>query len=901
MVRGAAIITLAGSLVGSLGAAGLLAAPGLALAQTQNPAPEQEEDGGPVSVPLSGPGLLSAPTPVRSDPRRAHIVIDADTGRVLFEENAQAARHPASITKVMTVYLLLEAVESGAVRLDDRIPVSRRAANAAPSKLGIRAGSTISVEDAVNALMIRSANDVAVAVGEFLGGTESGFAQTMTARARDLGMTRTQFRNASGLPDQRQITTAEDLARLALAIRRDFPQYYHIFSRTEFFWEGQLITGHNRPLASVDGVDGLKTGFVRASGFNLATTATRGGRRLVVVVMGGQTGADRDQQVAQLVEAGFAELGVNRFVQAPQPTPVAGQLAELSDGLDLVSLVPDLPRTTMAMTTVRMASLSTSSRLVQAASREAPVRWTVPRQTQMAQAAPTPVPGPIAAATAVPAAVAMPAAALSSAAAPAAAADTRLAALDQPVRVSFAPTAATPPVPSGMVSPVTVTSPADAPVSTDTGSTPAPRQPDPAPVLLAQAEAGPAAAPVAAASPPSEPVVPEVNGTVRLAGLEAPVSASGPVPAEEPWPTLAAGGTGPGEEQARLALRGTGSVGSSDAAAAPTRQAEALVATREAPAENPAAPMQPVETAALADDFQIPAAPLADVPAAAAAGAAPAASSDAVMPTAPEAGASDGTSLNGTLRMADALMPGALAVEGSGTGAGAGTELAADPASTPEPGASQTVRTASLELPVVDGEPVLPVAAPSQPGNEQPEPQSGQLITQADLEAVEAARAAARAREAARLAEIELAEEAARQAREAEAAEQRRLAEQRRQDEQRRQREAEQRRLAQAETDARAARARAEREERTRQAELARARGNITVQVGALRAESQANDLLDSMRRYFPSFAEGQVSSARTSSGTWFRVRFSGLALEAATAACQRVQRSGGNCEIVPR
>ncbi|MFC0283584.1 serine hydrolase [Camelimonas abortus] len=235
------------------------------------------------------------------DPPFAAIVVDAKTGRTLYAKNADARRHPASITKVMTLYMLFEQLEQGRMRLDTPIRISAHAASMPPSKLGLRPGSTISAENAIKALVTRSANDVAAAVAEHIGGSESRFAQLMTRKARALGMTGTVYVNASGLPDARQITTARDLTILGRAIQDRFPQYYHYFSTRSFQFAGQTIGNHNRLLGAVEGVDGIKTGYTRMSGFNLLTSARASGRHIVAVVLGGRTGAIRDRIMASLV------------------------------------------------------------------------------------------------------------------------------------------------------------------------------------------------------------------------------------------------------------------------------------------------------------------------------------------------------------------------------------------------------------------------------------------------------------------------------------------------------------------------------------------------------------------------------------------------------------------------
>lgn len=239
--------------------------------------------------------------PLQSE-KYAAIVVDANTGRVLFEKNSRDARYPASLTKMMTLYLLFEALDAGRVSLDTQIPVSAYAAKRPPSKIGFKPGQSIDVRSAILALAVRSANDVAAAVGEYLGGSEERFAAMMTAKARALGMQSTTFRNASGLPDEGQRTTAHDMAILGMALRRHFPHHYHYFSNREFTFAGKVIRGHNNLLGKVVGADGLKTGYIRASGFNLVTSVGRGGRRIVAVVMGGETAKSRDAHMEELIE-----------------------------------------------------------------------------------------------------------------------------------------------------------------------------------------------------------------------------------------------------------------------------------------------------------------------------------------------------------------------------------------------------------------------------------------------------------------------------------------------------------------------------------------------------------------------------------------------------------------------
>ena len=230
------------------------------------------------------------------------IVVDARSGRVLFEHAANEARYPASLTKMMTLYLLFEALDGGRIGIDEEIAVSAYAAGQPPSKIGFKRGGSIDTRSAILALAVRSANDVAAAVAERLAGSEEAFSRQMTAKARQLGMTGTVFRNASGLPDDGQRTTARDMAILSMALRSRFPHHYHYFANREFVFGGKVVRGHNSLLGRIPGVDGLKTGYIRASGFNLATSAGRGGRRIVAVVMGGESAKARDEHMVSLVE-----------------------------------------------------------------------------------------------------------------------------------------------------------------------------------------------------------------------------------------------------------------------------------------------------------------------------------------------------------------------------------------------------------------------------------------------------------------------------------------------------------------------------------------------------------------------------------------------------------------------
>lgn len=243
----------------------------------------------------------------------ASIVIDFETGEVLYSRNADTRNYPASLTKMMTLYLTFEAIESGSLRLDQALKVSRRAAGQAPSKLGLAAGSTISVEDAILALVTKSANDIATVLAEALGGTEWEFAVIMSRKARALGMANTTFQNASGLPNRKQLSSARDMGNLAIALMQRFPSYYHYFSVTEFRLNGKTYKNHNNLLEHYPGTDGLKTGYIAASGFNVAVSVTREGHRLIGVVLGGKTAKSRDAHMAELLDKSFTRLDERRL------------------------------------------------------------------------------------------------------------------------------------------------------------------------------------------------------------------------------------------------------------------------------------------------------------------------------------------------------------------------------------------------------------------------------------------------------------------------------------------------------------------------------------------------------------------------------------------------------------
>jgi D-alanyl-D-alanine carboxypeptidase len=245
---------------------------------------------------------LAATNPSAANSKYAAIVIDANTGKTLFSSSADSRRYPASLTKMMTLYLVFEAMAAGKITKKTAIPFSRNAAAEPPTKLGVKAGKSITAETAIYSLVTKSANDASTALAEYLGGSEAEFARMMTAKARKLGMKSTVFRNAHGLPDTAQFSTARDMAILGIALKEHYPQYYPYFSTRSFTYGRTRMANHNRLLGRVKGVDGIKTGYTRASGFNLVSSVSQGNRRIVAVVMGGTSGASRDNHMAELIQ-----------------------------------------------------------------------------------------------------------------------------------------------------------------------------------------------------------------------------------------------------------------------------------------------------------------------------------------------------------------------------------------------------------------------------------------------------------------------------------------------------------------------------------------------------------------------------------------------------------------------
>lgn len=270
---------------------------------------------------LFGVSSADAAKPKKSDgnSKYASIVMDADTGMILSQRFADKALHPASLTKMMTLLMTFEALDQGLIKKSDRVIISNHAAGMVPSKLGLAAGSSIKVEDAIYALVTKSANDVAVALGEHIGGSESKFARLMTTRAHTIGMSKTNFTNASGLHDAAQVSSARDMAKMARYILQRYPHYYRYFSTKSFTYRGKTYRNHNRLMETYKGMDGFKTGYVNASGFNLVASAYQDGRRLIGVVFGGRSTKSRNDHMAEILDVGFRKVGKVRIAHAKTP------------------------------------------------------------------------------------------------------------------------------------------------------------------------------------------------------------------------------------------------------------------------------------------------------------------------------------------------------------------------------------------------------------------------------------------------------------------------------------------------------------------------------------------------------------------------------------------------------
>ena len=264
--------------------------------------------------------IFVTPSAAKND-KYASLVMDADTGVIISERYADKTLHPASLTKIMTLLMLFDSIEQGKMNLNSRIPISRHAASMVPSKLGLKPGSSIKAQDAIYALVTKSANDIAAAIAESIGGTESNFALMMTRKAHAIGMRSTTFRNASGLHDPRQVTTARDMALLAQYVINAYPRYYRYFSTASFTYQGHTYRNHNRLMASYKGMDGMKTGYINASGFNLVASAVRNNRRLIGVVFGGRSSHTRNAHMAEILDRAFGEVDDIRIASVNVPLP----------------------------------------------------------------------------------------------------------------------------------------------------------------------------------------------------------------------------------------------------------------------------------------------------------------------------------------------------------------------------------------------------------------------------------------------------------------------------------------------------------------------------------------------------------------------------------------------------
>lgn len=280
-----------------------------------------------------GPAVPANAVSLFSQPKYAAFVADADTGEVLYSRQADTQRFPASITKVMTLYLVFEQLAAGTIKLDDRVVFSRYAASQRPSKLGLKAGESLTVDQAIRSLATKSANDVSVALAEHISGSADAFARLMTTRAKQLGMRNSYFVNPNGLPDARQVTTARDIFLLSQATIRHFPQYYTYYQQQQFVFGNQVMPNHNHLLRTMPGVDGIKTGFTNAAGFTLAASAVRNGKRLIAVVLGGPSRVARDSNVESLLSAGFAVLEARNRGRQVQVADLLSEPGDLNDEL----------------------------------------------------------------------------------------------------------------------------------------------------------------------------------------------------------------------------------------------------------------------------------------------------------------------------------------------------------------------------------------------------------------------------------------------------------------------------------------------------------------------------------------------------------------------------------------
>jgi D-alanyl-D-alanine carboxypeptidase len=843
---------------------------------------------------------IHGPAYAQSNGREAQIVVDADSNEVLYENNARESRRPASITKVMTLYLLFDALKAGRLSWDDRISFSRNAAAQPPTKLFVGAGNSISVQTAVEALVLRSANDVATAVAENLGGSEANFAQMMTSKARELGMSSTTFRNASGLPNATQRTTAEDLARLAIAIHRDFPDQYHWFAARSMTYNGQTITGHNHLMSRMQGMDGLKTGYTGASGFNLAATTERNGRRIVTVVLGGANRFVRDDLVEALTESAYRELGIGATQFAMNPSSYQVNFRDARDAADGAALIMDLPPRPITTGGVSTIAMARSGRRL--GFERGPPAFQVADMTQPSQRWPTNFP----------------------AGQTAQREDGEDGATDEgeddgaprtstPTRVPvpFRVAVVSPPTPVPPRNPrVPPIVPSRTPVIFPTAVTTPVRVPVPVPVPMRQMAAAEAQSP--AVTPPKQPIIvlpPNPNST----------STNDPRPPAVVFPTFGGGLRGTndapaGPQSAASEANAPQSAPSQAAAppvvlppvAVPTQIAASTAPTGAAPVVSNQAPViAPVQMAEATVASNIPAteeaATQTPVPAAtpqetqvAAVEASPETLPEAMPTQMAELARQDAASLggsvsettNGSVETSPSDLNGSINFADNG-GAAGGLVTA--------PTAAEA-HAAAVAAQETENPPQMAAR------------QTADAVALAQRNQAEAA-----AREQARIDEAIAGENARRVAARNAAASARAVAE--RQANERRvaerlvaearakaQKDKEARELALAEREAAQERAVALQAEERRQAEATRARnvrGNAVVQVGAFKDRADATRAIAQFARYFPSFAQREVSSIQRRDGVWYRARFVGLGAIAAREACSLVSGRGGACQIV--
>ncbi len=463
------------------------------------------------------------------NPPYAAIVVDANSGGVLHAADADGIRHPASLTKIMTLYLLFEQIEAGKVKTDTPLKVSAHAAAQSPTKLGLKAGDTITAEDAIRGLVTKSANDAAVVIAESLAGDEEEFAKLMTRKARALGMSRTVYMNASGLPDRDQVTTARDQAALGRAIQDRFPRQYRYFSTKSFTFRGNTMGNHNHLLGSVAGVDGIKTGFIQASGYNLVASMKRNNRHLVAVVLGGSSGGARDARMRSLLEKHVAEASASR---------TAPVIAEARDGegasapVVVASAGGDAPPTAsptsaampMPATPINRGRSEPSSAAAAAPSRKAAGGAIDPIKPIAVKTIKVKLNG-VQTASLTPPLAHLPVVAVNDVttkaiAAPAA----KAAAAATPAEPAAEPTSAKPAVQTASVNP------AAAPIS----AAPAPSSPEPS----HSAAAAPAPAPIQVASAgPTIPVAAPAPAPIQVASAAPTISAAAAAPAEAAAPS----------------------------------------------------------------------------------------------------------------------------------------------------------------------------------------------------------------------------------------------------------------------------------------------------------------------------------------------------------------------------